>query len=141
MAKQEYFGLLISNMSTKFQYAQKYACHSVIKSGKNPKTYAKNTYLEESEKKWELRETKGKRSFIQRPKSLSDIIFVFRHPKKPKWPLSEETLKQHMAENKQHKHGGHKYSLADFGLTEDDIKRDMKEFIEYFKDTTEPMPK
>ena len=56
-------------------------------------------------------------------------------------PETEETLKQHMAENKQHKHGGHKYSLADFGLTEDDIKRDMKEFIEYFNDTTEPMPK
>ena len=46
----------------KFQYVQKYACHSVIKSRKNPKTYAENTLLEESEKKGELKENNGERS-------------------------------------------------------------------------------
>ena len=45
---------------------------------------------------------------------------------------AEENLKSHMQENRQHKLGKHTYNLADFDITENDIREFMPEYIDYF---------
>ena len=52
---------------------------------------------------------------------------------------AENAMKLHMKENPKDKHGKHKYSLADYGITEADLKETFAEFLEYFKDGPEKL--
>ncbi|CAH1773625.1 unnamed protein product [Owenia fusiformis] len=49
--------------------------------------------------------------------------------------LTQETLdnvQHYLEENQQNKHGKHVYDISTYGLTEDEIKRVFKRYIEYF---------
>ena len=51
------------------------------------------------------------------------------------WKLSSECLermKGHIEENRQHKLGKHLYNIADWGITEDDLRETLPEYLEYF---------
>ena len=51
------------------------------------------------------------------------------------WDLSAETekcMRDHMQEYTQHKLGAHKYSLEEYGITEDEVRENLTEFLEYF---------
>ena len=80
----------------------------------------------------------GYSEFVKDP--MGTVKKIYAKYDLPMKPEAEEAMKNYLAENKQHKHGKHKYSLADFHLTEDDVKEMMKDYIEYFKDGTEKMP-
>ena len=61
--------------------------------------------------------------------SVKDIYFNFG------WEMTqeaEESMKSHVQENRQHKLGKHTYSLADFGISENDLKETMPEYIAHF---------
>ena len=45
---------------------------------------------------------------------------------------AEENIKSHVKENRQHKFGKHAYNLADYGITENDLRETMPDYIEYF---------
>jgi hypothetical protein len=47
-------------------------------------------------------------------------------------PAAEERAKRWMAENPQHKYGTHRYSLADFGLDEEELAARFKPYRERF---------
>jgi hypothetical protein len=47
-------------------------------------------------------------------------------------PAAEERAKRWMAGNPQHKYGTHRYSLADFGLDEEELKARFKPYCERF---------
>ena len=42
---------------------------------------------------------------------------------------SEKEMKNWMETNTQHKHGQHQYSSANYGLSDEIIKRDFKDYI------------
>ena len=41
-------------------------------------------------------------------------------------------MREHAASNPQGRHGRHTYDLADFGLTEDDVREVFAEYSEYY---------
>ena len=61
--------------------------------------------------------------------SMKDIYSNFG------WEMTreaEDNLKSHIQENRQNKSGKHSYSLTDFGITENDLKEAMTEYVGYF---------
>jgi len=46
---------------------------------------------------------------------------------------AEQRMRNWLDNNKQHKHGRHRYSMEEYGLTEDDIKSNMGPYLDYFK--------
>jgi hypothetical protein len=47
-------------------------------------------------------------------------------------PATEEKMKAFIQENKQHKHGKHKYSVNDFGMAEAQIIERFEEYMNIF---------
>ena len=47
-------------------------------------------------------------------------------------PETERSMQNHMEENRQHKLGQHKYSLEQYGITEQEVKDNLTDFLEYF---------
>jgi len=47
---------------------------------------------------------------------------------------AEERMRSWLANNPQHKHGRHQYSMEEYGLTEEDITSTMGPYLDYFKD-------
>ena len=51
------------------------------------------------------------------------------------WELSSEGLEHmqgHLEENRQNKLGKHSYNIAEWGITEDDLKDTLPEYLEFF---------
>jgi len=49
-------------------------------------------------------------------------------------PEAENAMRSWIANNPQHKHGKHKYSMEEYGLTSQDITDSMGPYLDYFKD-------
>jgi len=49
----------------------------------------------------------------------------------------ENSMKKFLDDNKQHKHGKHYYSLAQYGLTKEDVRREFAEYYAKFLDSDE----
>ena len=47
-------------------------------------------------------------------------------------PHMIENMQRHMQENKQNKYGKHTYNIEDMGITKEDVKQHLSEYIEYF---------
>ena len=54
-------------------------------------------------------------------------------------PKTEELLQSHLLENYQHKYGKAEYKAEDYGITDDMIKENMKEYLEYFANGPEKL--
>ncbi len=55
------------------------------------------------------------------------------------WPEGhDQTLRRHLEANPQHKHGAHRYTPADFGLTDGAIAERLADYIDHF-DLAEPV--
>ena len=51
------------------------------------------------------------------------------------WDLTPEVMENmqcYLEENRQHKYGKHTYNIEDMGITKDDVKKLLSEYIEYF---------
>ena len=51
------------------------------------------------------------------------------------WELTAEAeanMRLHMEQHKQHKLGGHKYSLEEYGISDDEVRENLADFLEYF---------
>ena len=48
-------------------------------------------------------------------------------------PEAEKRMREWIANNPQHKHGRHRYSMEEYGLTKEDITSRMGPYLEYFK--------
>ena len=48
-------------------------------------------------------------------------------------PLAEENMLQYLRENPQNKYGRHRYSLEQYGLTYDDVKKECTVYEDYMK--------
>lgn len=49
------------------------------------------------------------------------------------WPEDhDQTLRRHLDDNPQHRHGAHRYSSADFGLTDEAIVERFADYIDFF---------
>ena len=48
-------------------------------------------------------------------------------------PEAESSMQLHLEENRQHKHGKHKYSVEDYGITEEELRDNLSDFLEYFE--------
>lgn len=54
------------------------------------------------------------------------------------WPDGhDQTLEHHLSDNPQHKHGSHRYSADDFGLTDEAITERFSDYVDFF-DPAEP---
>ena len=54
-------------------------------------------------------------------------------------PKTEVLLQSHLQENYQHKYGKVHYKPEDFGITDELIKENMKEYLEYFANGPEKL--
>jgi hypothetical protein len=63
---------------------------------------------------------------------LAEIRNLYSHFGWPLTPEIEAGMKKHMEENRQHKHGAHKYSLEEFSITEEELRENLSDYLEYF---------
>ena len=52
---------------------------------------------------------------------------------------TEQLFRSHLKENYQHKHGKVVYKAEDYGITDEVIKENMKEYLEYFSGGNEEL--
>lgn len=52
---------------------------------------------------------------------------------------AQDAMKSHMQRNKKDKFGKHEYNIADYGITEEDIKETFAALLEYFENGSEKM--
>lgn len=74
---------------------------------------------------------------IQYDEQIRDPIGVMKklyaHFDEPLTPQAETAMKALLAENPQNKHGKHVYSLEEFGLTAEGVRKHYRDYIERFK--------
>ena len=63
---------------------------------------------------------------------LAGVKEIYAHFGWEVTPQMMENMQRHIEENKQHKFGKHKYSLEEMGVSEDDLKEIVPEFLDYF---------
>ncbi len=64
---------------------------------------------------------------------LKMVESIYQHFKIPISPEAKRNFKKYVKEHPQNKHGKHEYSLTQYGLTVDDLYREMAPYIAYFK--------
>ena len=67
--------------------------------------------------------------FIQDP--LQIVRNIYQHFGWELKPEAEASMQQYMIDNKKDKHGAHKYTLEQFGLTQEDIQRHFEKYITF----------
>ena len=71
--------------------------------------------------------------------SMGTVRQIYAHFNLNLTPKTEELLQSYLEENKQHKYGKVHYTAEEFGLTDEIIKENMKEYLEYFADGPEKL--
>ena len=63
---------------------------------------------------------------------LAAVRNIYKHFDLDLTPEVEASMKAYVRDNPQHKHGKHKYSLSDYGLSTQDMKRSFAPYLNYF---------
>lgn len=65
---------------------------------------------------------------------IAQVKRIYEHFGYTYTPAFERRMHKYMKENQRHKFGKHRYTLAQYGLTEEIIERDFANYLEYFAD-------
>ncbi len=69
---------------------------------------------------------------------LSVARRLYDHLGRPLGAAAEAAMRRWLADNPQHKHGAHRYELADFGLTADQITTALAPYLDRFEGQSRP---